>query len=235
MNKQNIYEKLLKFIKLYTQMEMEGIVVNCPYWSNKIENGKVKIRGFMDGKGSASAIRQELIDRLHKSFQADINSSESIRKFAKRERIGIDCSGLVYRCLDKLINLGYANCQLTNLAKVFTGSITKTNADMLTSNSYCVLIDNLSNIRLGDLIRMSAGRHIAIVISIDSYKIIYAHSSSLNTRLKGVHLGKILIKDRHKPIEQQDWLEETGTGENFQKVFYDKNKGDGVFRLKIFE
>lgn len=216
-------------------MEVNGMIIHCPYWMNKIQAGQVKIRGFSNGKGSASEIRQELtkqIDRL--SIAPEHLTSEYIRKLAKRNRIGIDCSGFVYRVITVLIHLGYTNTSYTSPDQIFSGGITKTNARRLTSKEFCIRIDKVKDIQLGDLIRLRGGRHVAIVMRKDSEKIVYAHSSNLSTKIKGVHVSQIEITDQKESLAFQHWLERSNNGEDFGKKFFQESEGDGVFRLKIF-
>lgn len=238
---QNIQEEIQKFIREYTHMNIGGLVINCPYWVNRLKNGQVVLRGFGNGKGSAKEIRDELIKRLNGLSQEDSFklTSENLRKFAKRERIGIDCSGLVYRVLDKLLHLGYGNTKNRNLDEVFYGGIfskeiNKTNVKRLTSPKYSFEIKNIKEMKLGDMIRLWGGKHAAIIIDNNQKEIIYAHSSWLSAKIQGVHTSSIQIVDPDKPLSEQKWIEETRTGENYGKKYFRFENGDSVFRLKIF-
>lgn len=215
-------------------MDVEGLVVNCPYWVNKIKEGKVVLRGYLDGKGKADEIRQELMKRIQKEANTNFQlTPEYIQKFAKRERIGIDCSGLAYRVLEELVRLKYANCNLLNLSEVFEGGINRTNTNTLILRDYCLKVDKISDIRLGDLIRMMNGRHVAVVLEVKKSQITYVHSSHL-TKIQGVHFGTIEIKNLNKSLKHQQWLEQTRRGDNFGKKYFHEGNGDGVYRLKIF-
>lgn len=233
----NIFQSICKFIQDYVEMEVGGVVINCPYWMNKVISGKVTLRGFLNGKGDAESIRKELIRRLNNSPSDSVFpiNPENLRKFARRERIGIDCSGFVYRVLDQLLRLGYGNTGYKSLDQVFNGGITKTNAKRLTSIQYCTEITNIKDIKLGDMIRLWNGKHIAIVLKRGGNEILYAHSSSLSTKIQGVHTSIIQIIEVNKSLEDQQWVEETRTGKNFGKKYFHRESGDGVFRLKIFE
>lgn len=213
-------------------MKIDGEVIPCPYWMNKLKNGKLVLKGYLNGKGSMLQIRARLISKIH-SRPNFILTEENIRKIAKRERVGIDCSGFAYRVLDKLVRLNYRNCQLKSLDDVFKGGINRTNASMLTNKKYTIPICHISDCRSGDLIRMMGGKHVAIILEIENGQIIYVHSAS-RTKIKGVHIGKINIIDENKPVGKQEWLEETKNGESIVKKYFDSLHGDGVFRLKIF-
>ena len=217
-------------------MDINGLIIHCPYWMNKFRDGKVMLRGFSNGKGSAKEIQEELIKRLL-NLSTDVRfelTPENLRKFARRERIGIDCSGLVYRVLNELIRINYKNSHLTNLAEVFTGGVHKTNARTLTSANYCIKVDKIDDFQIGDMIRMRGGKHIAIIIRVGSKEIVYAHSSFLTTEIVGVHTALIQITEANGLLMDQVWLEKTRSGEKVGKKYLDLSKGDGVFRLKIF-
>lgn len=229
-----ILSKIYRFINQYIQMDVEGLVVNCPYLANKIKDGQVVMRGYLNGKGKAEEIHQELVKRIKE--RKDKNTKLTplyIQKFAKRERIGIDCSGFAYRVLGELVRLKYKNSLVSDISDVFKKGINRTNADILTSEDYCIKIKKISSIQLGDLIRMMRGKHVVVVLEIKNSQIIYVHSSHL-TKVQGVHLGIIKIKDFTKSLEHQYWLEKTRRGSNFGKKYFHEEKGDGVYRLKIF-
>lgn len=232
-----INKKIREFIRGYTAMDIDGVVIPCPYWMNRLKDGKVIVRGFANGKGSAGEIREELEKELI-SLSGDERfklTAENLRKFARRKRTGIDCSGFVYRVLDQLLRLGIGGTKYKNLDEAFDGGIYKTDAKRLTGLQYCREIRNIKDFRVGDMIRLWGGKHIAIIIEVNDKEIIYAHSSSLSTKIQGVHTSFIRIIDADKPLENQIWDEKTRSGGNFGKKRFITEKGDGVFRLKIFK
>ena len=268
-------EKINKFIEEFTRMDIHGIIIPCPYWMNKLVDGKVKrtqslrfghkpkqgsgarnpepnaihptglpplwysgswvkIRGLLNGKGDARQIREEMIKRINKLPTNTIwQDSQFLQKLAKRERIGLDCSGFAFHFLNELVQLKYRNCQLSNLSQIFTGGLNRTNADTLTSLDYCASVPKISGCRLGDLIRMMRGKHVLVVVDIADSTLTYAHSAR-TTKEQGVHLGIIKIIDKNGGLEKQEWLEQTRKEENFGKKHFHPERGDGVFRLKIF-
>lgn len=192
------------------------------------------MRGFLGGKGSAEEIKNQLIKRLNElNIKRDVLNPIFVQKFAKRERIGIDCSGLAYRILDELIRKHYKASDLISLEQIFTGGINKTNASTLTSLKFCIMINNISDIKMGDLIRMMGGKHVLVVTAIKDKLVEYIHSSNL-TMTQGVHREKIRILDMDKQLQHQAWEEKTKTGINFGEKFFHQEKGDGIYRLKIF-
>lgn len=233
----DVIEYLIQdFISKYTSMDICGISMHCPYWVNRLKNGIVVLRGFGNGKGSADEIRDELVKRLENlpSGSRFGLTNDSIAKFAKRERIGIDCSGFAYRVLDRLVKLKYSGCNLPDLDKIFVGGIHKTNARTLASEKYAVQIKKIKDYRLGDMIRLWGGKHIVVITKVSEKEILYAHSSSLSTKVQGVHTAIIHIIDPDKSLSEQKWSEKTRIGEDYGKKYFHPENGDGVFRLKVF-
>jgi hypothetical protein len=223
------------FINAYTKMDVGGIVMPCPYWMNKMKNGRVVLRGFMGGKGPVEDIKKTILNLVRKDDKL-LNTplpAEIIRKAAKRERIGIDCSGLAFRLLNSLVEHFYRNSSAASLDDIYRGGIMETNARMLTSLEFCIPVSNLQEVYLGDLIRMMGGKHVAVILGYDKGKLTYIHSSKL-TQIQGVHLGQIVIGDEDKSLEQQNWLENTKQGDNLGFKHFLPDRGDGIFRLKIF-
>ena len=189
-----ITKQIYAFVKQYTQMEINGKKVHCPYWMNKITAERKIIRGFQDGKGKAEDIKNEIAKLLVQTNKVT-PPQLLIRKLSKSKRIGIDCSGFVYRVLEELVRLKYQGTNLNSLEDLFTGGVTRTNADRLTSYEFSVPIKKVAQIRLGDMIRLQKGRHIALILEVKKKEIIYCHASQQSTKIKGAHLSKIIIKN----------------------------------------
>ena len=227
MKKQSeIQKKIKKFINGYLHMNILGHDTNCPYWSNKLKDGLVVVRGFLNGKADSQSIRIELEKLLfkHPKREEILSDPAKFRKFAKNHRIGIDCSGLVFRILDNIVSL----------SEIFMGGINKTNANTLTSQDYCRRIESAAEAQPADMIRINAGRHVVLIVDVTVEIITYIHSSSRLTEAQGVHLGEIRLTDKSKELEYQDFQENTKEGGNFGKKYFHKELGDGIFRLKVF-
>ncbi len=98
-------------------------------------------------------------------------------------------------------------------------------------------VGKINELQVGDMIRLRAGRHIAVVLEIareagSVKEIRYGHSSEL-TENPGVHSGIIRVGDPSLGLEEQDWQEKTRGGENYRQKFR-PDLGDGVFKLKIW-
>src|SRR3989344_6014914 len=184
-----------------------------------------------------------LQEYLHLTFgNADIACPYWINKLSRRQiliflrqnRIGVDCSGFVYNLanyLDKEKGGEGLARKLFN-KKIFPrwNPAWRTSVQILTSNAKTREI-KLSDIRVGDLIRLTSGRHVLFVIDVTGKYITYAHSSKFLTKKSGVHLGKIKVTDRLKGLEDQLWLEKTPKGESFGKKYFDPSQGDSLRRF----
>lgn len=206
--------------------------IHCPYWSNKLRGGLVILRGFQNGKGDAARIQKELEKKVieRNENENSILTTDVIYRIARRNRIGIDCSGFVYRALENLVQEIRSDTGFT-LSSVYSGGVNRTNAAALTDMQFVKPIDTVCDVREGDMIRMMGGKHVAIVTGVASSEISYTHSSQ-KSQIFGVHEAIIEIQDNTRDLGFGNWKEETIKGENFGKKYYEKEKGDGVFRLR---
>ena len=224
----NMDKIIEKYLDNWLNMKVGRVTINCPYFANKIRNGKVILSGFMGGKGEYGEINRELNKAV--SANQKIANKLEIVKIARRKRIGIDCSGFVFRFISELIRIKYQNCSVTNLKKVWPNGIFRTNANNLTQGNQVMKVKSFSHSRLGDLIRVNNGRHVAVVIEEKNNMITYIHSSKV-TKESGVHMGTIVVNDTNKTLE---WLETTKDNINLGDKYFHPQDGDGIFRLKIF-
>lgn len=224
-----------EFVRQYTDMDILGIKIHCPYWMNKLKDGRVIMRGFENGKGDAKSIQDELIRLLKvEEIEAKNITIEFLQKYARRHRVGIDCSGLAYRFLDLLVRSKYTNATIKSLDEFFLGGISKTNVFRLIGENYSIPIKAVNQIQIGDLIATKKITHVLIVIEKSAQMIKYIHASSRHTKEKGVHVGEILVKGSSFPLNQQNWREVTNDGESYNDRNFHPEAGDGIYRLKIF-
>lgn len=224
-----VSKRLREIASRYMSMDLGVIRVNCPYWMNKTRDGKVVVRGRGNGKGTAEEIRQALMQSLGNILSSTKITQEYIQKMAKRNKIGIDCSGFAYRILDEIIK----EVKGQRLDTVFPGGINKTNANLLTSENVSISIPCAIDIKPADLIRMNGGKHIALVVENDGKNIHYIHSSHRYTSIKGAHEENIKIIEPNQNLASQLWLEKTPDGQNFGKKYFNPENSDAVRRLKI--
>jgi len=152
--------------------------IGIPYFSN---TKKISSKNAVDlGKGSAKEIALKTIELANKENIKLIDlTSQQIYNLQKKNKIGIDCSGLACHLLNFYFN--------TNI------NVRKTSADMLTSLPLSKEID-INDASTGDLIRQRNGHHLLFVIEKTRDKIIYVDSS---LKGRGVHFGEFHIKDKN--------------------------------------
>ncbi|MFA5828114.1 MAG: hypothetical protein WC841_01945 [Candidatus Shapirobacteria bacterium] len=169
-----------------------------------------------------------------KNTWEEIKKNFSEYKQLKKNKQGIDCSGLAYHLLDyysKLLGLGSIYGHLIGTEGKRGAS--RVSANLFTSPPNSFPLYTYSDIRTGDLIRLDSGRHILFVLEYKKSQIRYVHSSH-KTKTRGVHLGEIQIVDPSKTLDHQKWNETYSNGKNYSSIFNQKN-GDGIFRLFLFK
>jgi len=229
-------EKFEQFIHMYLDMKVGMLTVRCPYWSNKIQNGLVTVRGYEEGKGVATLIGTRLntvVQAYARQYPSEKIDNLLIMKLAKRNKIGIDCSGLAYRIMEFLLQSDLNHGKIRNLEIIFSGGARKTNVQRITSSNYCIKVDNLLHIQIGDMIRMMGGKHVVVITDITKKEITYIHSSH-RSEICGVHTGKISITNSEKDLSYQKWNEKTVNHENWGQSYFHPENGDGIYRLKVF-
>ncbi|MBM3208673.1 hypothetical protein FJZ40_00045 [Candidatus Shapirobacteria bacterium] len=220
----------------YTHLPIGGKKIRCPYWMDKIKKG---ICGPSGGKGSPEQIVEATLMAAKKEgINLDELSTKQIKAFMKRNRIGIDCSGLAFNLLNVLDKEKGGK----GLAEKIPGAkgkfLVRANVRMLTDRNVSMPVSSVSDIKIGDMIRLRGGRHIAVVAAVKKSRsgkiteITYTHSSP-KTAVSGVHSAKIKVKDEARRLENQEWLEETKDDKNYGKFAFSPLRGDGVRRFKL--
>lgn len=221
----------------YSHLLLGGKKIRCPYWSNK---QRILLTGPFKGKGTPIQITRATIEVAQK-HNLDLNkiSSDGIRRFMERYRLGVDCSGFVYHLADALDKEKGRKGIFDFIKGVKGKGVRKVNAFCLTNNYNSVEIKTLKQIQIGDLVRLQGGKHLAIVIRIERNpsglpnKVVYAHSAK-STAITGVHSCHFIVLDPSKSLESQKFFEETNKGLNYFNQKFQPEKGDGLRRLKIW-
>lgn len=210
-----------------------------PYFMN-IGSAKLKKYVYV-GKGSAEEIHSE----LRKLTNNKKVSNKERFEILKKNKIGIDCSGFIVNLLDVLIQKKYKThiwkmIKKPTLSpiKLFKYSIrpksTKLNAAVLTSDINTNKIEKVKDIKVGDLIKLNGGKHIAIISKIEYVngninKIYYLQS----TEKIGVMEGWIKIKDPDKTLDFQSWQKIKGAQYQPYYLYRRKINSNGIRRLKF--
>ena len=236
-----VYETALQ----YVECEVLGKKINIPYminYSNRYCSPLTK------GKAPIDEIIQEFETKIKQDKQQiALLSPNQIKQMMQSYGIGIDCSGFAYHILNSLVRQKTKK-DLNRFLIRFPGMIgvvdkamfknkryQKISAAVLTSDLNTIKINNTSDIRVGDLIRMThqgyEGKHPLVVVKVTPTSILYAHSSEY-VETNGVHFGKILIHNVGRNLYQQEWSEKTTAGKNYGKDAFRVDLGDSVRRLK---
>lgn len=221
----------------YTHLPVGGKEVVCPYWMNNLEKG---IYGPIGGKGTPVEIVSTTNEHAI-SEKVDLNKMdvEAIDLFMRACRIGVDCSGFVFWMLNEL-DLEKGGNGIADNIPGSTGKVIKARASvaMLCSDNVSRVVEKINEVKIGDMIRLRRGKHIAIITKIkkDSEGVIeieYSHSSDI-TRVKGVHAGKIKIINEFSGLGDQEWEETIEEGVSYGTEFC-SGVGDSIRRLNIWK
>ena len=154
--------------------------IGIPYYTNRLK--KISPDSADLGKGNAKEIALKTIALANlQNIKLIELTPQQIYNFQKKNKIGIDCSGLA--------------CHLLNFYFNIKLNVRRTSADMLTSSPLSQKID-FKDIETGDLIRQKNGRHLLFVIEKINNKVIYVDSS---LKGRGVRYGEFDITDKEFP------------------------------------
>lgn len=206
-------------------LPLGGKKVPTPYRKNEAGSFQ-KVGPQFQGKSSALVLTQTTIKLASlKDFNLKSATSEQIRQFMSNNKLGIDCSGFAYRLLNFLVQ----KIKGKTLESFGLPHVGRTNVAKLTSEQFTDKVDQVADIKPGDLIKLMSNQaswHCLVVLEKNDRQIIYAHSSS-EPLPGGVSQNFIEIIDQIKSLKDQKWLEK------FQAIGFEPSNGDGVRRLKI--
>lgn len=222
---------LEQFLDQFFNFEVAGKKVTLPYWRNDLGKG---ISGPCGGKGTPSQIHEAVLQAAA-SARRDVAqmSGEQIYALMRENRIGLDCSGFAYQILDFLDQQHGGDGIADKVQGVRGRGVGRTNADALTNEVNTVPVPDLTQARVGDLIRLAGGGHVVVITQVDKKLITYAHISQ-KTQAEGPHLSRIEIVEPEAGLEGQRWLEMAKDGTNYGNKCFSVTKGDGVRRLKCW-
>lgn len=152
---------------------------------NTLRNHKVINEKFMGAKGNWQQIQSETRKiAKFENIKLENLSQQQLYNFQKKHHLGIDCSGLATNLL-----IFYGNL----INKKIDLNIRHTSADILTSNPLSKKIEDLSDVKTGDLVRQKNGHHVLFVIEKINNTIYYVESARKNRK---VSLGQFDLTDK---------------------------------------
>jgi hypothetical protein len=236
-NKQENKSKVISLPK-----DMLKVYENYKYTPYYMNIGSAKLKKYVYvGKGTPDEINK----MLYKLTGNKKISNKERMEILKKNHIGIDCSGFIANILDARTMKKY-NTHIWKMIKKSTinpiklfkykvrPSSTKLNAATLTSDINTIEINNIKNIKVGDLIKLNGGKHIAIISKIEYskdkiHKIYYLQS----TERVGVMEGWIKIKDETKSLDFQIWQKIKNAQYQPYSLYRRKINSNGIRRLKF--
>lgn len=243
-NENIVYDTALQYISC----EVFGEAFNIPYMIN---NSDRYCSPHTKGKAPIQAIIEEFKQKLAQDQQQNSHlSANKIKLKMQSYGIGIDCSGFAYHLLNPLVT-SRTGKDLSHFLVRFPGILgildikifnkkryQKISATQLTNSSNTNRVNLISDIQVGDIIRMThegyEGKHPLVIVQVSPKFLVYAHSSEY-VEINGAHFGKIKIIDNAKGLEKQKWLEKTITGKNYGINAFRIDSGDSIRRLKCLE
>lgn len=221
------YPKTYNLLLDYLKLPIKGINTNCPYWMNDLTNN---IKGPYSGKGTPGQITR-IIRKLNSKSNLTNNN---INNVLENNKVGIDCSGLVFHLLNSLDKekggSGISNKFLRNNHLPSWRAAWRVNANCLTDKNYTKQVKT-KDVQIGDILRLLKGKHVAMIVGVSNNEIDYVHASNY-TKIKGVHLATIKITNWNKDLDEQLWLEKLENGEDYRTNTYYKSDGDSIRRLR---
>jgi len=237
----------------YSNLELGNKKVVTPYYINS--NRRKDLRAMV-GKGTPDEIVMEakIWEKL-KGVNFDHMSADEIKEFLISKGIGIDCSGFAVHLLNEWYKEKHGRSFWNKLTPLKRSPIWRLRyglrpvenlgAEIITDDDNSIPVD-LNDVKPGDLIRSKAkknnGHHVMIVSEVtrDNSKedmpvvsIKYIHSSPYFGKDNGIKEGEIRITDIHKPLQDQEWLEQDEHGVKHTYEGYLVNVEDnGIRRLK---
>lgn len=189
--------------------------IPCPYRRNEVGSFQ-ELGPEFQGKSSPETLTKTTKKLAKKqNFDLEKATAEEIRNFMVKNKLGIDCSGYIYRMLNYLIQ----EVRGKNLEGFGLPHVGRTNIAKLTSDEFGAPVYDLTDSKPGDIIRLNSKGdilHGVLIIENDDNVITYAHSSGI-TNPSGVHTGQII----------------NGKFPDELKLFsYNIDEGDGIRRLK---
>jgi hypothetical protein len=249
-----------EIIETYLHLPIKDTLVQTPYYIN-VKRVRAELRSLV-GKGSPEEIIEEvkIFAQLRgfrlKGFRAEDNpSSEKIKLFMQSQGIGIDCSGYISQIFDYVLrkktrrglyfHMKFRQPFFYSWILHMFRPIEHSSAHLLTCELNADPID-YHDTQPGDLIRLKGikhGDHIALIIETETNSkthklesITYTHSSNHFDKENGARIGKIIITDLKKPLEKQNWTEQSNKGYcPTLKQYLNKIEDNGIVRPKFFE
>jgi len=223
-----------KMVKGYLNISFNDLKCRTPYWRDRIFADKSKnVKGFLGGKGEPIEIESEVWARINQ-LSDELKPRNDLELFAwmKKNKIGVDCSGLAFALLKIIANAKNDDKWEQRITATPGGNLDnakrfRTSANTLTSGVNARELLPGEEFQLGDLVRLMAGKHVMIILGEIEKKIYYIHSSN-ETVIEGAHLGYFYQVGEDKiKFSNEDLLKK---GNTWSDEICKENE-DGIYRI----
>ena len=236
-------EPAQEVVNAYLNIRVDDAVAACPYHINP--GLRLSDRALL-GKGNPAEIEAAAKKYFKKYAMYPGNDAEKLRSFLTACGIGIDCSGFaswvmngvtqarlgrpLWRCLKFL---GLRQRAVSTLRPVENIS-----AKLLTGPANARPLDDVTDVKPGDLIRAASWHHVLVVTEVGldasgkARYFQYAQSSCMYGPASGVRLGHAVIKKPRGALVQQTRFD--ADAENVIEALIKEGGNDSrIVRLKV--
>ena len=207
-------------IERYRSLHIQGMTATCPYHIN-CGTTFARHRALV-GKGRPEEIEaaaEHYFAKYHMSAQGD---PEQLRRYLMACGLGIDCSGFaawVLNCVTQE-TLGKPIWQCLTFPGLKRRTVSKLrpfeniSANLLTSNRNTYKVDDLGQIRPGDMIRLIHGGHVMVVSEVGKGKgdqvvyFDYTQSTVSYVAKNGIDTGRVTVTQSDGYLLDQAWADE---------------------------
>lgn len=228
-------------VEAYLHIQVAGVAAPCPYHINA---GVQATNTALVGKGSPHDI-ETLAAKYFKQYDMHPTSPEELRTFLQCCGIGVDCSGFAAHVLNAIAKeqlhkpiwkvLRFPGLRRSVVSKL--RPVQNISANLLTGAYNARAIEDLCEIRPGDLLRVAGWHHVVVVteVGVDAKGkakyFAYAQSSCMYGTESGVRTGFAFITKPRGSLGAQQWFD--GTKPNVIEGLIAEGESYAV-RLKAF-
>ncbi|HJQ09050.1 MAG TPA: hypothetical protein VJ836_06230 [Candidatus Saccharimonadales bacterium] len=233
----------------YKKLVIGGKEVITPYYMN--EKGR-RGRRVSVGKGMPQALERETVRLAKKhNFDLDAATSEEIREFMVKHRLGVDCSALVTWAMRTMVRkrtgrslwkyIWLPGSRARSFAVRHLRPVENISARVLTHEKNARKINDLREVAPGDVVRSLNGKHVLLVSEVgfdeagNPLYLKYVNSTEYGGIKYGIREGVIFIKDPASHILQQEWLDSENGVNWIYKAANDYPEDTCIVRLKFLE
>lgn len=229
-------------VEAYFHIRVGKAVAACPYHINP---GVWSANRALLGKGNPAEIEAAAAVCFERYAMPSTADPEQLRNLLLACGIGVDCSGFAAWVLNAhtkaVLSRSLWSCVkfpgLKRRAVSTLRPVQNISANLLTNSRNARSVEDLAQVRPGDLIRASGGHHVLVIIEVgldssgDTGYFQYAQSSCMYGSSSGVRTGYVMIKKPRGPLLAQEWFD--NYEQNIIEELIAESEGDNrIVRLR---